>query len=145
MSSMLARAAVYAGRNFFGTRAGSAFAGISAAATAAAAGSTVAFADASEQSYIMLKPVRFTDLAFLIGASKPCRQICMLTSRLNLLRPQQDAVQRGLIGEIIKRFEARGFKLVAMKLVQPTVEMAQVTFCKRSLVVLAIRRRGAAD
>lgn len=27
-----------------------------------------------------------------------------------------DGVQRGLIGEIIKRFEAKGFKLVGMKL-----------------------------
>ena len=29
-----------------------------------------------------------------------------------------DAVQRGLVGDIIKRFEQKGFKLVAMKLVQ---------------------------
>lgn len=28
-----------------------------------------------------------------------------------------DGVQRGLVGEIIKRFEAKGFKLVALKLV----------------------------
>lgn len=28
-----------------------------------------------------------------------------------------DGVQRGLIGEIIKRFEQKGFKLVAMKMV----------------------------
>lgn len=27
-----------------------------------------------------------------------------------------DGVQRGLVGEIIKRFEAKGFKLVAMKM-----------------------------
>lgn len=27
-----------------------------------------------------------------------------------------DGVQRGLVGEIIKRFEAKGFKLVALKL-----------------------------
>ena len=26
-----------------------------------------------------------------------------------------DGVQRGLVGKIIKRFEAKGFKLVAMK------------------------------
>jgi len=30
-----------------------------------------------------------------------------------------DGVQRGLIGEIITRFETKGFKLVAMKLCQP--------------------------
>lgn len=29
-----------------------------------------------------------------------------------------DGVQRGLIGEIIKRFEQKGFKLVGMKLIQ---------------------------
>ncbi|KAK2184619.1 hypothetical protein NP493_258g05038 [Ridgeia piscesae] len=33
-----------------------------------------------------------------------------------------DAVQRGLIGDIIKRFEQKGFKLVAMKLVQASEE-----------------------
>ena len=31
-----------------------------------------------------------------------------------MLKP--DAVQRGLVGEIIKRFEQKGFKLVAMKM-----------------------------
>ena len=30
-----------------------------------------------------------------------------------------DGVQRNLVGEIIKRFEAKGFKLVALKLVAP--------------------------
>lgn len=33
-----------------------------------------------------------------------------------------DGVQRGLIGEIIKRFEQKGFKLVAMKLTSPGKE-----------------------
>jgi nucleoside-diphosphate kinase len=33
-----------------------------------------------------------------------------------------DGVQRGLVGEIIKRFEAKGFKLVAMKLTAPGKE-----------------------
>ncbi|KAJ3723465.1 nucleoside diphosphate kinase [Lentinula guzmanii] len=33
-----------------------------------------------------------------------------------------DGVQRGLVGEIIARFEKRGFKLVAMKLVHATTE-----------------------
>ena len=30
-----------------------------------------------------------------------------------------DGVQRGLVGEIIKRFEAKGFKLIAMKMATP--------------------------
>ena len=33
-----------------------------------------------------------------------------------------DGVQRGLVGEIIARFEKRGFKLVALKLTTPTKE-----------------------
>lgn len=33
-----------------------------------------------------------------------------------------DGVQRGLVGEIIKRFEAKGYKLVAMKLSSPGKE-----------------------
>ena len=36
-----------------------------------------------------------------------------------------DAVNRGFVGEIISRFERKGFKLVAMKLLQPTKEIAE--------------------
>ena len=36
-----------------------------------------------------------------------------------------DAVQRGLIGPIIARFEAKGYKLVALKMVTPTKKMAE--------------------
>jgi len=35
-----------------------------------------------------------------------------------------DGVQRGIIGDIISRFEKRGFKLVAMKLIKPSKEFA---------------------
>ena len=37
---------------------------------------------------------------------------------------KHDGVQRGLVGNIIKRFEQRGLKLVGMKMVLPTEEMA---------------------
>ncbi len=40
-----------------------------------------------------------------------------------ILKP--DAVQRGLVGEIIGRFERRGLKLVAMKLVQVSDQLAR--------------------
>jgi len=39
-----------------------------------------------------------------------------------------DAVQRGLIGEIIQRFEKKGFKLAAMKFVHPTLDMAKTHY-----------------
>ena len=41
---------------------------------------------------------------------------------LILLKP--DAVQRGLVGAIIQRFEARGFKIVAAKLMQISEDLA---------------------
>jgi len=39
-----------------------------------------------------------------------------------MLKP--DAVQRGLVGEIIQRFERRGLKIVAMKMLQMSTEFA---------------------
>lgn len=36
-----------------------------------------------------------------------------------------DAVQRGLVGEIISRFERKGFKLVALKLVTASKDLAE--------------------
>lgn len=36
-----------------------------------------------------------------------------------------DAVKRGLIGRIIKRVENKGYKIVGLKMVQPTLEMAK--------------------
>jgi nucleoside-diphosphate kinase len=36
-----------------------------------------------------------------------------------------DGVQRGLIGDIIARLEKRGYKLVGLKMVWPTLEMAE--------------------
>jgi len=39
-----------------------------------------------------------------------------------------DGVQRGLVGEIIKRFEAKGFKLVAMKMEQASEEHLKVHY-----------------
>lgn len=41
-----------------------------------------------------------------------------------------DAVQRGLIGEIIRRFEARGYKLVGMKLMQVSREIAETHYAE---------------
>ncbi len=36
-----------------------------------------------------------------------------------------DGVQRGLVGEIIRRFEAKGFTLIGLKLMQPSRELAE--------------------
>jgi nucleoside-diphosphate kinase len=36
-----------------------------------------------------------------------------------------DGVQRGLIGEIVRRFEQRGFQLLALKMMQPSPQLLQ--------------------
>ncbi len=36
-----------------------------------------------------------------------------------------DAVQRGFIGQIIERFERKGFKIVGLKMLKPTRELAE--------------------
>ncbi len=41
------------------------------------------------------------------------------------LAVKPDGVQRHLVGEIIRRYEAKGFKLVGLKLLQPTRELAE--------------------
>ncbi len=41
-----------------------------------------------------------------------------------------DGVQRGLVGEVIRRIEARGLKLIALKFVQLPLEVALSHYCE---------------
>jgi len=47
----------------------------------------------------------------------------MIQQTLVLVKP--DGVQRGLIGEIIKRFEQRGLKIIALKMVKADKSLAE--------------------
>jgi nucleoside-diphosphate kinase len=47
---------------------------------------------------------------------------------LVIIKP--DGVQRSLIGEIIKRYERTGLKLIALKMVTPTEEHATTHYCE---------------
>jgi len=47
---------------------------------------------------------------------------------LVLVKP--DAVQRGLIGEVIARFERRGLRLVAAKFIQVTTSLAETHYAE---------------
>tara|TARA_Y100000310_G_scaffold326369_1_gene391181 strand:+ start:1481 stop:1969 length:489 start_codon:yes stop_codon:yes gene_type:complete len=47
----------------------------------------------------------------------------MIEQTLILIKP--DGVQRGLIGDILKRFEQRGLKIVGLKMVQTTKDQAK--------------------
>jgi nucleoside-diphosphate kinase len=51
------------------------------------------------------------------------RGLKMKEQSLVLIKP--DGVQRSLIGEIIKRFEQRSLKIVALKMVKPSKELAE--------------------
>ena len=42
----------------------------------------------------------------------------------SLVFVKPDAVKRGLIGEVISRFEKKGFKIIGMKMIQFTKELA---------------------
>jgi len=42
---------------------------------------------------------------------------------LSIIKP--DAVEKGLVGEVIKRFEEAGFKIIAMKMVRMSKEQAE--------------------
>ncbi|XP_043586680.1 nucleoside diphosphate kinase [Bombus pyrosoma] len=52
-----------------------------------------------------------------------CRLIMAGNKERTFLMVKPDGVQRGLIGKIIQRFEDRGFKLVAMKMIQPNEDL----------------------
>ena len=43
-----------------------------------------------------------------------------------------DGVQRGLVGEIIARFEKKGFKLTALKLYKPARELLEAHYADLS-------------
>jgi nucleoside-diphosphate kinase len=49
-----------------------------------------------------------------------------------LIVVKPDGVQRGLSGEIIARFEKRGFKLVALKMMNVTPQLAQEHYAEHS-------------
>jgi nucleoside-diphosphate kinase len=53
----------------------------------------------------------------------PTQEILTVERTLVLIKP--DGVQRGLVGEILGRFEQKGFKLVGLKLVQTSRELAE--------------------
>jgi len=57
-------------------------------------------------------------------AGKKCRKVEAMKERtLSIIKP--DGVAKGLIGEVIKRFEQAGFKIIAMKMVHMSKEQAE--------------------
>ncbi|XP_006623353.1 nucleoside diphosphate kinase [Apis dorsata] len=52
-----------------------------------------------------------------------CKLIMAENKERTFIMIKPDGVQRGLVGKIIQRFEEKGFKLVAMKMLWPTEEL----------------------
>jgi Nucleoside diphosphate kinase len=63
-----------------------------------------------KQIYIL-----FVFLCFSINLTLDDSKMSNPNAERTFIMCKPDAVQRGIVGEIIKRFEAKGFKLVAMK------------------------------
>ena len=58
-----------------------------------------------------------------VWRDRPRQKGNLLERTLIIVKP--DAMQRGLAGEIIRRFEARGLKIIGMKLLQIDRELAE--------------------
>jgi nucleoside-diphosphate kinase len=54
------------------------------------------------------------------------KEVMVMEKTLLLLKP--DAVAQGVCGQVIDRFEKRGFKIVAMKMSQITREQAEIHY-----------------
>ena len=53
-----------------------------------------------------------------------------------------DGVQRGLIGEVISRLESRGLKLIALKMVKPTLEHVDAHYPKDEAWIERLGHKG---
>eukprot|EP01147_Barroeca_monosierra_P003641 gene3641-6219_t len=60
-----------------------------------------------------------------VQATPQNRHIAKMARERTYIMIKPDGVQRGLVGEIIKRFEQKGFKLVALKLKTASTELLE--------------------
>ncbi|CAM0138187.1 nucleoside diphosphate kinase Ndk1 [Umbelopsis sp. WA50703] len=61
----------------------------------------------------------------ILADSKNVAGVKGTDSERTFIMIKPDGVQRGLIGKVVSRFEERGYKLVAMKTVAPSKELAE--------------------
>ena len=63
-----------------------------------------------------------------------------------LILVKHDGVQRGLVGELIQRFEKKGLKIIGMKMIHPSREMAEKHYVMTPawITKLATNTRNAA-
>ena len=59
---------------------------------------------------------------YILLLKKTTHTLIIMATERTFIMIRPDGVHRGIVGEIIKRFENKGFKLVAMKFMQASVE-----------------------
>lgn len=74
-------------------------------------------------SLVLFVTLSFCFLACLC-ATVFTRVVTLLTHFSPIIAIKPDGVQRNLVGKIIQRFEEKGFKLVALKMIHPSEAMA---------------------
>jgi len=74
--------------------------------------------------------VHYTVIFVLLPLFSSCADVCTRDERVEemdrcfiMIKP--DGVQRGLVGQIISRFESKGFKMVAMKMIKAEENIIQ--------------------
>jgi nucleoside-diphosphate kinase len=83
-----------------------------------------ATADHSPSKPELFRSVFAPAVASCADAPMPVYGIPGTNHERTFLAVKPDGVQRGLVGDIIARFEKRGYKLVGLKMVWPTPELA---------------------
>jgi len=63
-----------------------------------------------------------------LPAAPPCN-LNMSNSEQTYIMVKPDGVQRGLVGDIISRFEKRGYQLAALKMKTPSRELLEAHYC----------------
>uniref|UniRef100_A0A7S1FUF7 Nucleoside diphosphate kinase n=1 Tax=Corethron hystrix TaxID=216773 RepID=A0A7S1FUF7_9STRA len=85
------------------------------------------FAVGAATAYTFSREREAASCAFSVEVSKklPVCGVPGTNQERTFLAVKPDGVQRGLVGDIIARFEKRGYKLVGLKMVWPTEQMAR--------------------
>lgn len=58
-----------------------------------------------------------------------------MADEMSFIMIKPDGVQRGLVSEIIGRFEKRGYQLVALKMLQPSRELAETHYVRIATLI----------
>lgn len=75
----------------------------------------------------MIKCIRYIDREILNHTSH-LAEVLDLERTFAMVKP--DGIQRGLTGEVIGRFERRGIKIAALKMMQITTELAELHYAE---------------